>query len=498
VHQDLLVKLQFDPRNYSFCSIGNDRPNVSQIIRSMEHTANSYRDLDFLVPEGNATPNNIKKTFLYTDDIKDGGKIIDHLNERVNDTYRSRGLVRAYNAGMSREYREQVMSLFKAGVIRILVCTDAAGMGCDIPDIELVVQWKAPQNLSSWVQRAGRAARGAGTVGMAIMLVENSTFEVSPLGAGSTDNPAPTAPARGRGRGRGRGIGGRGGQGRHGGKKQGKDYAESHDLKRGWFRGVNDTVETLDDSDVEIPADGLAEGLYALIQATICRRVILSRVFKNEAPTVPKETCCDICNPKLFDHVRPSKPIRAVRQKGIRKGPPVDSVRQALFRWRRKIKKMHYPHALFAPHAILDDATCEVLASIGPIDSIDPLQQLLQSGWSRWEELGDRLYAYMHGLVIPPLPAPVTRKKPAPTVQEPPASATSTTSIPSTSRATSQDKRRHPTHGTSLDDAAPSARRPRMKATPQTPHIPQTPSLPRPIPIPTYRGYVPRPPAQHQ
>ncbi|KAJ6600182.1 P-loop containing nucleoside triphosphate hydrolase protein [Mycena sp. CBHHK59/15] len=134
VHQDLLVKLQFDPKNYSFCSIGNDRPNVSQIICSMEHTANSYRDLDFLAPEGNATPNDIKKKNLYTDDIKDGGKIIDHLNERVNDTYRSRGLVRPYNAGMSREYREQVMSLFKAGVIRILVCTDAAGMGCDIPD----------------------------------------------------------------------------------------------------------------------------------------------------------------------------------------------------------------------------------------------------------------------------------------------------------------------------------------------------------------------------
>ncbi|KAJ7873030.1 hypothetical protein B0H13DRAFT_1478944, partial [Mycena leptocephala] len=33
VHQDLLVKLQFNPKDYLFCNIGNDRQNVSQIIR---------------------------------------------------------------------------------------------------------------------------------------------------------------------------------------------------------------------------------------------------------------------------------------------------------------------------------------------------------------------------------------------------------------------------------------------------------------------------------
>ncbi|KAJ7082951.1 P-loop containing nucleoside triphosphate hydrolase protein, partial [Mycena belliarum] len=210
VHQDLVTKLQFNPKNYTFCSIGNDRPNVCQIIRSMEHAANSYHDVDFLVRDDMEVPADVPKAFLYTDDIKDGGKLVDHLNARVNGTYRDWGLVRPYNAGMSREYRDTVMALFKAGIVRILVCTDAAGMGCDIPDIELVVQWKAPANLSSWVQRAGRAARGPGTVGMAILLVEKSAFEVSPLGAEVTESPAPSN----RGRGRGRGRGGRGGNGR--------------------------------------------------------------------------------------------------------------------------------------------------------------------------------------------------------------------------------------------------------------------------------------------
>ncbi|KAJ6601569.1 hypothetical protein B0H10DRAFT_2318631 [Mycena sp. CBHHK59/15] len=144
VHQDLVTKLQFDPHNYVFCTIGNDRPNVSQIVRALEHPANSYRDLDFMVNEKMTKPRDVTKAFLYTDDIQDGGKIIDHLNARVCPAYRARGLVRPYNAGMSPKYRAEVMALFKAGIVRILVCTDAAGclQGCDIPDIKLVVQWK--------------------------------------------------------------------------------------------------------------------------------------------------------------------------------------------------------------------------------------------------------------------------------------------------------------------------------------------------------------------
>ncbi|KAJ7020026.1 hypothetical protein C8F04DRAFT_1275580 [Mycena alexandri] len=337
----------------------------------MEHAANSYRDINFLIDKDMETPEDINKAFVYSDDVKDGGNLCDHLNARVKPEYRDRGLVCPYNAGMSKEYRAHVMSLFKAGIIRIL--------GCDIPDIDIVVQWKARKNLSSWVQRAGRAARGAGTVGFAVMLVEKSAFEVSARGDSDADNPMPLAPTQGRGRGRGRGRGGCGGKGQRGGKKQGKDYAQSHGQQRGWSRAVNDSIKAQDDSHAEIPADAPAEGLYALIQATICRRVILARVFKTETPTVPKETCCDVCNPKLFDRVRPSKPIRGVRQKGIRRGPAVDSVRESLFKWRREIKKMDYPHAVFAPHAILDNATCELLASIGPVESIEPLKQLLES-----------------------------------------------------------------------------------------------------------------------
>lgn len=207
-----------------------------------------------------------------------------------------------------------------------------------------------------------------------------------------------------------------------------------------------------------------------------------------------KEACCDICNSTLFDHVRPSKPVRAVRQKGIRKGPPVDSVRQSLFKWRREVKKMDYPNSIFAAHAILDDATCELLSSIGPVDDIVTLEQLLKSSWSRWDELSNRLYVYMHGLEIPPLPPPPTRKKTSSVALQP-----STSSIPRSAPAVphigqpshntaATAKRKHAEHSTCFDDSAPPTQRSR------TEQIPQTPQMPRPAPRPAYRGFASQPP----
>ncbi len=50
---------------------------------------------------------------------------------------------------------------------------------CNIPDIDLVVQWKLPSSVSVFVQQAGRAARGAGRTGLAVLLVEPSAYAVN-------------------------------------------------------------------------------------------------------------------------------------------------------------------------------------------------------------------------------------------------------------------------------------------------------------------------------
>ncbi|KAF7373985.1 ATP-dependent DNA helicase Q-like 3 [Mycena sanguinolenta] len=344
VREDIIQKLQIDPENYLFVNIGNDRPGVAQVVRSMQHPMNTYRDLDFMVDTAMTCPADIPLSFLYTDDTKDGAEIVDHLNARVCEEYRARGLVRPYNASMSREYRETVMRLFKAGIIRILVCTDAAGMGCDIANVDLVVQWKAPANMSSWVQRAGRAGRGRGRKGLAVIAGEAAVAVVEA-------------------------------------EEGGEDVAERG--RRGWYGGKDDHIEP----GAEIPLPEITnntpgEGLYIYIQSTTCRRAVMGKIFGNETvPAVDPSECCDICNAHLFDRTRPSKPVAAVRQQAPKKGLVVPAVRSALYQWRLDIKKSRYSHTAFASQAILDDDTCEKLASIGPIVSLEMLKQHCTVGW---------------------------------------------------------------------------------------------------------------------
>jgi len=52
-------------------------------------------------------------------------------------------------------------------VIQVLVATDVASRGIDIPDLSLIIQIEPPQDINSYIHRAGRTAR-AGKVGTCI------------------------------------------------------------------------------------------------------------------------------------------------------------------------------------------------------------------------------------------------------------------------------------------------------------------------------------------
>jgi len=88
---------------------------------------NTYHDINFLIPDTMAVPTDIKMAFVYSDDIKAGRELTDHLNSCKLE-YCGCGLVHPYNAAMLKKYVDDVMQLFKAGVVCILICTDAAGM----------------------------------------------------------------------------------------------------------------------------------------------------------------------------------------------------------------------------------------------------------------------------------------------------------------------------------------------------------------------------------
>ena len=67
--------------------------------------------------------------------------------------------VGCYHAGMANEDRTSTQQAYERGDLRILVATNAFGMGIDQPDVRLVVHYQMPGNIDALYQEMGRAGR---------------------------------------------------------------------------------------------------------------------------------------------------------------------------------------------------------------------------------------------------------------------------------------------------------------------------------------------------
>ncbi|MFK7935699.1 MAG: ATP-dependent DNA helicase RecQ [Saprospiraceae bacterium] len=64
-----------------------------------------------------------------------------------------------YNAGLNNEERSRKQEAWMKGEIRVMVCTNAFGMGIDKPNVRSVVHMNLPNSLEAYFQEAGRAGR---------------------------------------------------------------------------------------------------------------------------------------------------------------------------------------------------------------------------------------------------------------------------------------------------------------------------------------------------
>ncbi len=101
--------------------------------------------------------------------------------ERLVGYLRQRGYAaRGIHGGMSQTQRDSVMGAFRAGQLKLLVATNVAARGLDIPAICQVINFDIPQNVEEYVHRIGRTSR-MGRPGTAITFVgewDQEAFEV--------------------------------------------------------------------------------------------------------------------------------------------------------------------------------------------------------------------------------------------------------------------------------------------------------------------------------
>lgn len=83
-------------------------------------------------------------------------RTVERITNLLND---ARVAAVAYHAGLDDAHRREVQDAFMKERVRVIVATNAFGMGIDKPNVRLVVHYAMPGTLEAYYQEAGRAGR---------------------------------------------------------------------------------------------------------------------------------------------------------------------------------------------------------------------------------------------------------------------------------------------------------------------------------------------------
>lgn len=86
-----------------------------------------------------------------------------------------------YHAGLTHEERDRKQDDWIKNKTRVIVCTNAFGMGIDKPDVRTVIHADVPESLEYYYQEAGRAGRDGKTAYAALLYDQNNLTELEEL-----------------------------------------------------------------------------------------------------------------------------------------------------------------------------------------------------------------------------------------------------------------------------------------------------------------------------
>ncbi|KAK5007435.1 ribosomal RNA processing protein [Elasticomyces elasticus] len=159
------------------------RASLSNPLRVSISTS-SYQTVSTLKQSYLFIPYKFKDTYLVYLLNEHAGQSTIIFTRTVHETQRIAILLRALGFGaiplhgqLSQTSRLGALSKFRGGSREILVATDVAARGLDIPSVDLVLNFDLPPDSKTYVHRVGRTAR-AGKSGIALSLVTQYDVEV--------------------------------------------------------------------------------------------------------------------------------------------------------------------------------------------------------------------------------------------------------------------------------------------------------------------------------
>ncbi|KLO06377.1 P-loop containing nucleoside triphosphate hydrolase protein [Schizopora paradoxa] len=433
-----LLNINLDAAFY--LNLGNDRPNIAYSVKRVS----SPEDFDSLKEF-------FEKAYEKAEDIE---QTLIYINERLSTQIACKRIrswlppalrhtVCFFHAGRHQRGKRRVLRAFQRGKYRVAVATEAAGMGTDIPNIARVIQLGVTDSLSTWLQRAGRAGRRPDMNAEAILLVEESIFQMVNIRSAAERDGNNTEESH-----------------------RAPDSNEGAQLLTRTTEEVNEethaaTGKDSGESNSELVARKIVEpALRSWIETELCRRDKADEYFGNPPRTVgvsstlihldllliltvaPTGSCCDNCTarrrreqapdvvmasnspstipvsardtPGMTPNVNNKRPMVPSLSNALANNAPkkrtrnaipenrskdwLQEARDALVEWRRNLKLRQYPRSILSEEALLPDNVLSKLATKARLRSIVDIIEETGGNWALVDRHGDEVLAVLKAI----------------------------------------------------------------------------------------------------